>query len=62
MHSKVIKELFSNDNYDASGASISRNRDWELEYFSYEGEKYNIIPVSKYYNKLHKKLEKAFPD
>jgi dipeptidyl aminopeptidase/acylaminoacyl peptidase len=59
---KVIKELFSNDDYDASGASISRNRDWELDYFSYEGEKYNIIPVSKYYKKLHKKLEKAFPD
>ena len=59
---KVIKKLFSNDDYDVSGASLSRNRDWELDYFSYEGEKYQIIPVSKYYKKLHKKLEKEFPN
>lgn len=57
---KVIKKLFSNKNYDASGASISRNRNWELDYYSYEGEKYQIIPVSKYYKKLHKRLEKEF--
>lgn len=59
---KAIKELFSNKDYDVSGASLSRNRDWELDYFSYEGEKYHIIPVSDYYKKLHKKLQKEFPD
>ena len=59
---KVIKKLFSNKEYDVSGASISRNRNWELDYFSYEGEKYQIIPVSKYYKKLHKRLEKEFPN
>ncbi len=58
---KVIKKLFSNDDFDASGASLSRNRNWELDYFSYEGEKYQIIPVSDYYKKLHKKLKKEFP-
>jgi len=59
---EVIKELFSNDQYDAGGASISRHRNWELDYFSYNGEKNVIVPVSKYYKKLHKKLEKRFPD
>ena len=59
---KVIKKLFSNDDYDVSGASLSRARNWELDYFSYEGEKYHIIPVSKYYKKLHKRLEKEFPN
>jgi dipeptidyl aminopeptidase/acylaminoacyl peptidase len=59
---KIIKKLFSNKNYDVSGASISRNRNWELDYFSYTGEKYQIIPVSKYYKKLHKRLEKEFPN
>ena len=59
---KVIKKLFSNDDYDVSGASLSRNRNWELDYFSYEGEKYHIIPVSSYYKKLHKKLQKEFPN
>ena len=59
---KVIKKLFSNDDYDVSGATLSRNRNWELDYFSYEGEKYNIVPVSKYYKKLHKKLQNEFPN
>ncbi len=58
---KVIKKLFSNENYDASGLSLSRNRGYELDYFSYEGEKNNIIPVSDYYKKLHEKITKKFP-
>ena len=59
---EAIEELFANEDYDVSGMDISRNRNWELDYFSYEGEKYEIIPVSKYYKKLHKRLEKEFPD
>ncbi len=59
---KIVKKLFSTDDFDASGASISRNRNWELDYFSYEGEKYHIIPVSDYYKKLHERLKKEFPD
>jgi dipeptidyl aminopeptidase/acylaminoacyl peptidase len=59
---EMIEELFSNDQYDAGGASLSRHRNWELDYFSYEGEKNQIIPISKYYKKLHKKLSKRFPD
>lgn len=59
---KAIKKLFSNDEYDVSGVSLSRKRNWELDYFSYEGEKNNIIPVSDYYKKLHKRLEKEFPN
>ncbi len=59
---KVIKKLFSNENYDVSGLSLSRNRGYELDYFSYEGEKRNIIPVSNYYKKLHKKITKKFPN
>lgn len=57
-----IEMLFSNDQYDAGGASISRNRNWELDYYSYEGEKRVVVPVSKYFKKLHKKLTKEFPD
>ena len=59
---KIIKTLFSNKNYDVSGMSLSRNRGYELDYFAYEGEKMNIIPVSKYYKKLHKRITKKFPD
>ena len=57
---KVIKKLFSNDQYDVSGVSISRNRNWELDYFSYEGEKYILVPVSDYFKKLHNRLSKEF--
>jgi dipeptidyl aminopeptidase/acylaminoacyl peptidase len=57
---KVMESLFSNDDYDVSGVSLARNRNWEIDYFSYEGEKYHIIPQSRYYKRLHKKLEKEF--
>lgn len=59
---QIIEELFANDQYDAGGASISRHRNWELDYFSYNGEKNQIVPVSNYYKKLHKKLTKRFPN
>jgi dipeptidyl aminopeptidase/acylaminoacyl peptidase len=59
---KAIKTLFSHKDYDVSGISLSRNRNYELDYFSFEGEKMNIIPVSKYYKKLHKRISEKFPD
>ncbi|WP_405207763.1 S9 family peptidase [Aquimarina sp. LLG6339-5] len=59
---KVIKKLFSNDKYDVSSLSLSRKRGYELDYFSYQGEKRVIIPVSDYYKKLHERISKEFPD
>ncbi|WP_340203313.1 S9 family peptidase [Ascidiimonas sp. W6] len=58
---KIIKKLFSNDKYDVSGLGTSRNRGYELDYFSFEGEKNQIVPVSSYYKKLHKNITKEFP-
>lgn len=58
---KTIKKIFSNDNYDVSNLSLSRNRNYELDYFSYEGEKRVIVPVSRYYKKLHSRIAKQFP-
>jgi len=58
---KVIKELFSNDDYDVSGLSLSRNRGYELDYFSYQGEKSHVIPVSDYYKNLDNKITSKFP-
>tara|TARA_R110000868_G_scaffold86347_8_gene242270 strand:+ start:70332 stop:72647 length:2316 start_codon:yes stop_codon:yes gene_type:complete len=57
---KELKKVFSNDNYDVSNLSVSRKRNYELDYFQYEGEKSIIVPVSNYYKKLHKKFEKEF--
>ncbi len=58
---KVIEKLFSNENYDVSGLGLSRKRGYELDYFYYEGDKQVIVPVSKYYKKLHKKITNKFP-
>lgn len=57
---KVIKEVFSNKDYDASILALSRNRNWELDYYGYEGEKVEIVPVSKTFKKIHSDLEKQF--
>nr|WP_233268633.1 S9 family peptidase [Cellulophaga sp. L1A9] len=57
---KELKKVFANDMYDVSNLSLSRKRNYELDYFQYEGEKSIIVPVSDYYKKLHKKFEKEF--
>lgn len=59
---KIIKKLFSNADYDVSGLSLSRNRNYELDYFSFQGDKKVIIPVSNYYKKLHHRITTKFPD
>ncbi len=59
---KIIKKLFSNPTYDVNNISISRKRGYELDYYAYEGEKYNIVPVSDHYKKLNDTLKKQFGD
>lgn len=59
---KTIKKIYSNDTYDVSGISRSRKRDYEVDYYSYTGEKRVVIPVSDYYKELHKKFQKQFGD
>ncbi len=57
---KKIKEVFSDEIYDVGGVSRSRKRGYEVDYYYYSGEKSVVIPVSKTYKKLHKKLAKQF--
>lgn len=57
---KVLKVLFENDTFDANGMSRSRKRNWEIDYFSYNGEKSQIEPVSEHYKKLHAKFKAQF--
>lgn len=58
---KEIKKVFSNPNYDVSGMGTSRKRNWEIDYFAYEGEKYVIIPMSKTYKDLTLQMKTRFP-
>ncbi len=58
---KKIKEVFSNPNYDVTSMHLSRKRSYELDYFSYDGEKSVIIPISKTYKDLDSRIKKQFP-
>ncbi|KAA6301750.1 MAG: Dipeptidyl aminopeptidase BIII [Candidatus Ordinivivax streblomastigis] len=58
----VIKEIFSVPGYDTGGIARSRKRNYEIDYFSYEGEKAVILPVSEFYKDFHARMEKAFPN
>ena len=57
---KIVKEIFSNPDYDASTLSRSRKRNYEIDYFGYEGEKNVIVPVSNFYKDFYQRMEKEF--
>lgn len=57
---KKLKTLFSNDTFDVSGVSLSRKRNYEIDYFSYTGEKTVVKPVSETYKKIYSRLKKEF--
>ena len=59
---KKIKTVFSNDIFDVSGISLSRKRDYEIDYFRYTGEKTVVVPVSETYKKIYKRLQQEFGD
>ena len=59
---RIIKEMFSNDDYDAYNMSRSRKRNYEIDYFSYEGEKNIIVPISAFYKDFHQQMETTFPN
>jgi len=57
---QTVKEVFSNPDYDVSGMAVSRKRNYEIDYFTFEDEKNVIIPVSDFYKDFHKRMEKEF--
>ncbi|TVZ52536.1 alpha/beta hydrolase family protein [Dokdonia sp. Hel_I_53] len=59
---KVIETVYEDDTYDVSGISLSRKRNYEIDYFSHVAEKSVVVPVSSTYKKLHKRLKKEFGD
>ena len=59
---QVVKEVYSNKEYDASIIGLSRFRNWEIDYLGYEGEKVEIEPVSETFKKIDKDLKKHFKD
>ncbi|RQO31870.1 S9 family peptidase [Taibaiella sp. KBW10] len=57
---KILKEVFSNKDYDASIISLSRKRNYEIDFLGYEGEKEEIVPVSQTFKKIYASLSKQF--
>ena len=57
---KTIKKIYSDPTYDVSNMNTSRKRNYEIDYFEYEGEKLVVKPVSDTYKKLHNKFKKQF--
>ncbi|WP_026451219.1 S9 family peptidase [Aequorivita capsosiphonis] len=57
-----IKTLFKNDDFDVTGLSLSRKRNYEIDFYYYQGEKTEVVPVSETYKKIHARLKKEFGD
>lgn len=57
---KVLKEVYSNPEYDATIMGASRKRNWEIDYLGYEGEKVEIVPVSETFKKIYADLSSQF--
>lgn len=58
---KILKEIYSNTEYDATILGISRKRNWEIDYVGFEGARVEIKPVSATFKKLYQKFSKEFP-
>ncbi len=59
----IIKEIYSNPTFDVSSISkAGKNRNYELDYISYNGIKNETIPVSNFYKTIHDKLSAEFGD
>ncbi len=59
----VIREVYANPVYDVSSISVAgKNRNYELDYISYEGIKGETVPVSKFYKEIDDQLKSQFKD
>ena len=60
---KKLETVFKNDTYEIDNMVISsKNRNYEVDFYSYEGAKKTLVPVSKFYKKIYKRLTKEFGD
>ncbi|TJZ63131.1 S9 family peptidase [Sphingobacterium olei] len=57
-----LKEIYSNEDFDASILGLSRKRNWEIDYLGYEGEKLLIEPISTVFKKIYANVTKQFPN
>lgn len=59
----VIREVYAHPVYDVNSISVAgKNRNYELDYISYEGLKGETVPVSKFYKEIDGQLKAQFAD
>ncbi|MBB6370405.1 alpha/beta hydrolase family protein [Chryseobacterium shigense] len=57
----VIREVYSNPVFDVNSISVAgKNRNYELDYISYDGIKNETVPVSQFYKDVDDKLKSEF--
>ncbi|TWI02246.1 dipeptidyl aminopeptidase/acylaminoacyl peptidase [Flavobacterium tiangeerense] len=59
---KMIKEIYSNPTFDSNYLWLSENRNFEVDYVGFNGEKNTIIPISKPFKKIYDNIQKEFKD
>lgn len=57
---QVVETVFSHPTFDAGGMSRSRKRNYEIDYFYYEGEKSQTVPVSEKAKVFVSKFDEQF--
>ncbi len=59
----VIREVYSNPVYDVGSISVAgKNRNYELDYISYNGIKGETVPMSNFYKEIDDQLKARFKD
>jgi dipeptidyl aminopeptidase/acylaminoacyl peptidase len=60
---EAIKDVYSNPVYDVSSIRVAgKNRNYELDYISYNGVKNETVPVSTFYKEVDAQLKPQFGD
>lgn len=57
---KPVRTVFSNKDYDVSNIGTSRKRNYEVDYFVYEGDKKEIVAQSRAFKTLDERIKKQF--
>lgn len=58
-----LKTVFKNETYEISSMVISsKRRNYEIDFYAYEGAKETVVPVSEFYKKIYKRLYSEFGD
>lgn len=58
---KILEVIFKNDTYALTNIVISsKRRNYEIDFYSFEGAKETVVPVSKLYKTLYKNFQQKF--